>query len=170
MVAASWILQHLYVGIRHLLFPSLKHTLPLPTLTQTNSIWLKLIHSHWILDDGKPSWILSLGFSHLSTKNLTQTHSFTYTCHLEYCPTWIHFALGFNTLLFVSDSLKNTLPLIWPSEQKNLHSASSFIHTEIDDGSHLEFCHIRCSWIQTPCYLVSDSLKNISLYSDSDSN
>ena len=26
------------------------------------------------------------------------------------------------------------------------------------------------SWIQTPCYLLSDSLKTLSLHSDSDSN
>ena len=74
--------------------------------------------------------------------------------------------------------------------QKKLHS---FILTQLDDGSHLEFCHLGFShfaqkktslihsdstwwwqpswilpcwiqtlpsWIQTPCYLLSDSLKN----------
>ena len=44
--------------------------------------------------------------------------------------------------------------------KKNLHS---FIHTELDDGSHLEFCHVgfrHCHVrIQTPCYLLSDTLK-----------
>ena len=41
--------------------------------------------------------------------------------------------------------------------------SSSFILTQLDDGSHLEFCHVGFtlpSWIQTPCYLLSDSLKN----------
>ena len=56
-------LEFYHVGFRHLVFfsDSLKNTLtPLWLLTQTNSIWLKLIHSHstwwwqpWIL----PSWI-----------------------------------------------------------------------------------------------------------------
>ena len=69
-----------------------------------------------------------------------------------------------------------------PFAQKKLHS---FILTQLDDGSHLEFCHLGFShfaqkaslihsdstwwwqqswilpcWIQTPCYLLSDSLKN----------
>ena len=44
------------------------------TLTQTNSIWLKLIHSHstWRC---QPSWILPLGFSHFEQKKFT--HSFS---------------------------------------------------------------------------------------------
>ena len=87
------------------------------TLTQTNSIWLKLLHSHstwwW-----QPSWILP---SCICTKKL-----------------------------------------------------HSFILTQLDDGSHLEFCHVEfrhmASWIQTPCYLFSDSLQNTSLHSDSESN
>ena len=65
-----------------------------------------------------------------------------------------------------------------PFAQKNLHS---FILTQLDDGSHLEFycCCIKKTslihtdstwwwqpswilpcWIQTPCFLLSDSLKN----------
>ena len=39
----------------------------------------------------------------------------------------------------------------------------SFIFIQVDDGSHLEFCHLGFRlpfWIQTPCYLLSDSLKN----------
>ena len=58
------------------------------TLTQTSSIWLKLIHSDstwwwqpsWIL----PSWIQTL-------------------------PSWIQ-----TPCYLLSDSLKNTLPLLWP--------------------------------------------------------
>ena len=79
---------------------------------------------------------------------------------------------------------------IQPICTKKLHS---FILTQLDDGSHLEFCHLGFSqfaqketslihsdstwwwkpswilpcriqtlpsWIQTPCYLLSDSLKN----------
>ena len=48
------------------------------TLTQHNSSWLKLIHSHltwwwqpfWIL----PTWIPHLGFSHLSFSSQTHSH------------------------------------------------------------------------------------------------
>ena len=82
------------------------------TLTQSNSIWLKLIHSDstwwwqpsWIL----PSWIQTL-------------------------PSWIQ-----TPCYLLSDSLKNTLLI-------ELHSDSdsnSFILTQLDDGSHLEFCHL----------------------------
>ena len=49
---------------------------------------------------------------------------------------------------------------IQPFWTKKLHS---FILTHLDDGIHLEFFHVWFiplpSWIQTPCYLVSDSLK-----------
>ena len=52
--------------------------------------------------------------------------------------------------------------------KKNFHSC---ILTELNDGNHLEFFHhwiLPCwiqtfctnLWIQTPCYLLSDSLKN----------
>ena len=61
-----------------------KHSLSTLTLTQTNSIWLKLIHSHltwwwqpycihssWIL----PSWILPSWIQPFSSKTLTPTNS-----------------------------------------------------------------------------------------------
>ena len=82
-----------------------------------------------------------------------------------------------------------TTHLFWLQSDSN-----SFILTQLDDGSHLEFCHLGFShfaqkpwtslihsdstwwwqpswilpcwiqtlpsWIQTPCYLLSDSLKN----------
>ena len=55
-----------------------KHSHSTLTLTQTNSIWLKLIHSPstwwwqpcWIW----PSWICHLGFSHLSFSSQTHSH------------------------------------------------------------------------------------------------
>ena len=86
------------------------------TLTQTNSIWLNLIHSYstWCW---QPSWILPLALNHFEQKKL---HSFILTqlddgSHLEfYHPEFSQFA------------------------QKKLHS---FILTQLDDGSHLEFCH-----------------------------
>ena len=57
------------------------------TLTQTSSIWLKLIHSDstwwW-----QPSWILP--------------------CWIQTLPSWIQ-----TPCYLLSDSLKNTLPLLW---------------------------------------------------------
>ena len=92
------------------------------TLTQTNSIWLKLIHSHstwwwqpsWIL----PSWFGHLGFSHLSY--FSQTHS----------------------------HLPRLVPTI--CTKKKLHS---FILTQLDDGSHLEFCHV--GFIILPSFILT---------------
>ena len=85
------------------------------TLSQTYSIWLKLIHSDstwwwqssWIL----PSWIL---------------------------PCWIH------TPCFpLSESLKNTLTPLWLWLKLIQSDSNSFIFTQLDDGSHLEFCHLE---------------------------
>ena len=157
-----------------------KHSHSTLTLTQTNSIWLKLIHSDstwwW-----QPSWILP--------------------CWIQ--PSWIQ-----TPCYLLSDSLKNTLTPLW-LWLKLQSDSNSFILTQLDDGSHLEFCHLGFShflhsqthsdsrlefptictkktslihsdstwwwqpswilpcwiqtlpsWIQTPCYLLSDSLKN----------
>ena len=58
-----------------------------------------------------------------------------------------------------------------PFAQKKLHSC---ILSELDNGNHLEFCHVGFRhWhhgIQIHCYLLSDSLNIFSLQSDSDSN
>ena len=66
-----------------------KHSHSILALTQTNSaIWLKLIHSHltwwW-----QPSWILP--------------------SWIQILPSWIQ-----TPCYLLSDSLKNTLPLLWP--------------------------------------------------------
>ena len=122
-----------------------KHSHSTLTLTQTNSIWLKVIHSHltwwWQPSCILPSWFL---------------------------PSWIQpFCSKLWLQLIQSDS-------------------KSFILTQLDDGGHLGFSHFPqktslnhsestwwwnpswicpCwiqtlpSWIQTPCYLLSDSLK-----------
>ena len=110
------------------------------TLTQTNSIWFKVIHSlstWWC----HPSWIL---------------------------PSWIqpfwtikNFTHSFSLNLMMAAILNSTILDSAILHKKKLHS---FILTHIDDGSHLELCHLGFrplpSWIQTPCYLLSDSLKN----------
>ena len=63
----------------------------------------------------------------------------------------------------LSDSLKNTLPPLWLWLKLIQSDSNSFILTQLDDGSHLEFCHLGSALhfgIQTPCFLLSDSLKN----------
>ena len=109
------------------------------TLVQTNSIRLKLIHSHstWRC---QPSWILPLGFSHFEQKKL---HSFIVTqledgSHLEI------YHLGFSHFAQKKTSL--------------IHSDSTWW----SQPSWILPCRIEPlpSWIQTPCYLLSDSLRN----------
>ena len=128
------------------------------TLTQTNSNWLKLIHSQQH-DDGSHLEFCHLefhhlGFSHLSFSSQTHSylprlvptiwtkklHSFILTqlddgSHLEFCH--LEFGhLGISHLSFSSQTHSH-LPRMVPTIcTKNLHS---FIHTELDDGSHLEF-------------------------------
>ena len=85
------------------------------TLTQTNSIWLKLIHSDstwwW-----QPSWILPI----------------------QTLPSWIQ-----TPCYLLSDSLKNTLTPLWLWLKLIQSDSNSFILTQLDDGSHLEFCHLE---------------------------
>ena len=152
-----------------------KHSHSLLTLTQTNSIWLKVIHSHltwwwqpsWML----PSWILtifdfmpfSLFFSKLTLAKIgspfaqKKLHSFFCTqlddgSHFEFCH------LGFSHLSFSSHTSQAHICT------KKLHS---LILTQPDDGSHIVFSH---DWIQTPCFLLWDWLQNTSLHSDYNSN
>ena len=119
-----------------------KHSHSTLMLTQTNSIWLKLIHFHltwW----RQPSWILP-----------SWNRS-----------SWIHH-LGF------SSQTPSHLPRLVPTIcTKKLHS---FILTQLDDCSHLEFCHVGLRH----CHLGFRHLvifsqihsKTLSLHSDADSN
>ena len=118
------------------------------TLNQTSSIWLKLFHSHltwwW-----QPSWILP--------------------CWIQTLPTWIQISC----YLF-SDSLKTTLTPFWLWLKLIQYDSNSFILTQIDDGNHLEFCHVGIRH----CHLGFKHLvifsqihsKALSFHSDSDSN
>ena len=86
------------------------------TLTQTNSIWLKLIHSHsnwW----RQPSWILP--------------------CWIQTLPSWIQ-----TPSYLLSNSLQNTLPPLWFWLKLIQSDSNLFILTPLDDGSHLEFYHV----------------------------
>ena len=125
------------------------------------------------LEDGRHLEIYQLGFSQFAQKN------FTHTFWLILMMAAILNSAILNSVILDSTILNN----------KKLHS---FILTQPDDGSHLEFYHlgfrhfaqktslIHCnptwwwqpswtlpcwiqplpSWIQTPCYLLSDSLQN----------
>ena len=109
------------------------------TLTQTNSIWLKLIYSHstwwcqssWILPSFiQPFWTQKK-FTHLFWLNLMMAAILNSTI-LDSA------ILHKNTSLILSDSTwRWQLSWILPSWIQPLSS-----------------------WIQTPCYLLSDSLKN----------
>ena len=131
-------------------------------------LWLKLIQSDsnsfilTQLDDGSHLEFDHLGFSHFAQKKLL---SFILTqlddgSHLEFCQLEFHH-LEFSHLS-ISSQTHSHLPRLVPTIcTKKLHP---FILTQLDDGSHLEFCHVEfrhmASWIQTPCYLFSDSLQN----------
>ena len=175
------------------------------TLTQTISIWHKLIHfdSTWWW---QPSWILPSWIQPFCPKKTSLIHSDS-TWWLQLCwnlPTSIQPFCIKRTSLIHSDStwwwqpswilpcwIQPFCTKLWLKLFQ--FDTNSFILTQLDDGSHLEFCHhgfshfaqnktslihshsnwwwqpywiLPCwiqtlpSWIQTPCYLLSDSLKN----------
>ena len=89
------------------------------TLTQTSSIWLKLIHSDstwwW-----QPSWILLSWIQSFCTKK-----NFT-------CSFWLNLMIA---AILNSAILHKTL-----TQTKS--DSNPFILTQLDDISHLEFCHV----------------------------
>ena len=163
-ILPSWILPTLdsasVLWNSDTLFSSLrftqKHSPSTLTLTQTNSIWLKLIHSDstwwW-----QQSWILPTWFKPFCTKNIT--HSF-----------WLNLMMAAILNLAILDSGILVFPLKpthtcqdWfpPFAEKKIHShfphkfriwlnliqfdSNSFILIQLDDDSHLEFCHLGFS-------------------------
>ena len=156
-----------------------KHSHSTLTLTQTNSIWLKLIHSHstwwwqpsWILPSWiQPSWIQTpcylLSDSLKNTchsdsdsnylHNLTQTHSFS----LNLMMAAILNSAILDSAILDSDTLLSSLRFT----QKHSHSTPLWLKLTWLIHSHSTWwwqpSWILPSWIQTPCYLLSDSLKN----------
>ena len=183
------------------------------TLTQTNSIWLKVIQfdstwrwsPSWILpcwlqllctkklhsfiltqlDDGSHLEFGHLGFCHLSI--LSQTHShlprlvptistkknFTHSFlpNLMMAAILNSAMLDWDTAILDSDTLLSSLRFT----QKHSHSTLMLTQT---NSIWLKLIHSHStwwwqpswilpwwiqtlpSWIQTPCYLLSDSLKN----------
>ena len=167
-------------------------------LTQTSSIWLKLIHSDstwwW-----QPSWILPSWIQPFCTKknfNLTQTSSFSLNLMISAILNsamldWDTAILDSNILLIFSQIDSKTVISILTIWFKQLHkinfndgnhfnsSISAILHKTLTQTtsifklihSHSTWwwqpswilpCWIQTlpSWIQTPCYLLSDSLKN----------
>ena len=129
------------------------------TLTQTNSIWLKLIYSHltwwWQPSSIWPSWI--------------QPSCIQTPCYLLSFSSHTHSHLSRMVPTICTKKLNQiSLPTICT---KKLHS---FILTQLDDGSHLEFYHVELRH----CHLGFRNLvifsqihsKTLSLHSDSESN
>ena len=133
------------------------------TLTQTNSIWCKLIHSHstwwW-----QPSWILPSWIQPFCVKlwlKLIQSESNSFILsqldegsHLELC----HF--GFTHFVQNSDS-----------NYFNLTQNHSFSHN-LMMAAILNSAMLNSDTAildSDPCYLLSDSLKTHSLQYDSES-
>ena len=121
------------------------------TLTQTNSIWLKLLHSHstwWC----QLSWILPSWIQPFYTKNFT--HSFWLNLMLA---AIFNLAISNSAILVFPLKLTHTCQDWFPPfpPQKKLHSLfplhhlhkilHSFNLTQLDDGSHLEFGHLGFS-------------------------
>ena len=131
-----------YMGVsKHLSFSSQNHS-HLPRLVPT--ICTKkpsLIHSDSTLW-WQPSWILP--------------------CWIQTLPSWIQ-----TPCYLLSDSPKNTLPPLWLWLKLIQSDSNSFILTQLDDGSHLEFCHVGFRHL---VFFSEIHSKTLSLHSDSDSN
>ena len=140
-----------------------------PSLIYSDSTWW--CQPYWIL----PSWIQPF-CTHLWVKLIqSDSNSFILTqlddgshpeiCHLEFGH------LGFSHLSFSSQT-DSHLPRLVPTIcTKNLHS---FVLTQFDDGSHLEFYHVgfRHCHLEFRHLLIFSQIhsKTLSLHSDSDSN
>ena len=117
----------------------------LKTLIPTNSIWLKVIHSDsswW----RQPSWIQPFCTKETS---LIDSDSMWWWQPSWILPTWIQpYCTKLWLNLIQSDS-------------------NSFILNELDDGSHIEFCHLGFRHL---FFFSRIHSKTLSLHSDSDSN
>ena len=187
-------LEFHHLGFSHLSSPSQTHSqlprlVPIictkkPSLIHSDSTWwwqpswilscwikkTSLIHSDstwwwqssWILPSWNQRFCKKLCLKLIQSDSLIHSDSNWWWQPSWILPSWICH-LGFSHLNFSSQTHSH-LPRLVPTicTKKNLHS---FILTQLDDGSHLEFyqywIQTLSSWIQTPSYLLSDSLKNI---------
>ena len=155
--------RHCHLGFRHLLIFSQIHS---KTLSLHSDTWLKLIQSD----------------SNLFILTQLDDGSHLEFCHLEFGH------LGFSHHSFSSQT-RSHLPSLVPTIcKKNLHSfiltqlddgshlefyhvglrkLHSFILTQLDDGSHLEFCHVGFRHL---VFFSQIHSKTLSLHSDFGSN
>ena len=66
--------------------------------------------------------------------------SWNLPCWIQKLPSWIQ-----TPCYLLSDLLKNTLSPLWLWFKLIQFDSNSFILTQLDDGSHLEFCHVGFS-------------------------
>ena len=71
--------------------------------------------------------------------------SWSLPCWIQTLPSWIQ-----TPLYFLSDSLKNTLTPFWLWLKLFQSESNSFILTQLDDGSNLEFCQFAFSHLSFP--------------------
>ena len=95
-----------------------------------------LIHSYWTWW-WQPSWILP---GWIKKTSLIHSDSTWWWQPSWILPCWIQ-----TPCYLLSDSLKNTLPALWLWLKLIQSNSNSFILTELDDGSHLEFHHLGFS-------------------------
>ena len=137
----------------------------LPCWIQTLSSWIQTpcyLHSVSPKNTLPPVWLwLKLIQSESNLFILTQLDDGS---HLEFC----HFQFGHCVISYLSFSSQthSHFPRLVPTicTLKNLHS---FILTELDGGSHLEFCHLGFRHLVIISQFHS---KTLSLHSDSDIN
>ena len=119
--------------------------------------WLKLILSHWNFIDGSLILMMAaiLNSAILNSALLIFPLKLAYTCQ-DWFPPFAQKKLYSFILTQLDDGSLLKICLLWYSHfaQKKPHW---FILPQLDDGSLLVFC---TSWIQTPCYLLWDSLQN----------
>ena len=129
------------------------------TLTQTNSIWLTW---RWQPSGNVPSWILPTWIQPICTKK-NLTHSFWLNLMMAAIlnSAILNLAILYSAILIFSFKLTHTFQDWFPPFSQNIlliHSDSTWWW----QPSWLSPCWVQTlpSWIQTPCYLLSDSLKN----------
>ena len=132
----SWILPSL-------ILPSCIQAILHKTLTQTNSIWLKVIHSDstwwW-----QPSWILPSCIQPFCTRKTSLIHSVS---NWWWQPSWI-----------LSSCIQPFCTKLWLKLTQS--DSKSFILTQLDDGSHLEFW----SCIQPFCTRKTSLIHSVSTW------
>ena len=128
------------------------------TILDSSILVLPLKHTHtcqdWFSPFAQKKTSLTLPSLPFAQKNFT--HSFWLnlmmvailnSAILNSCQLQIQLLYcGYKTPCFLlSDSLKNTLPLLWLWLKLIQSDSNSFILTQLDDGNHIEFCHLEFS-------------------------